>query len=353
MNFQKWAICLCGVLSLSGCGNDLEKRVDDLEDRVERLEEFCRKMNGDIEALRSLVDVLSEADRITSVLPIREGTETIGYTITFDKSDPVTIYNGRDAEAPVVGVRPDDDGVYCWTLNGEWLLDDEGRRIPARGQAGAAPQLKIDDGRWYVSYDGTVWTEVDVYGRQDGGIFSSVTTDDAYVYFTLSDGTVLVVPLAETAVVDVIPFEDDLVRSICLSRWDTDHDGELSVSEACAVTSLRKAFTAQPIRTFREFAYFTGVTALADDEFCDCDELEAIVLPEGITRLGDYAFCYCLSLTWFECRSQTPPAMNESVFDAVPEANDDFRIRVPATSLECYRTAEGWSSYADRIIAAE
>ena len=56
--FMMLAACLCAVLLLSGCKNDdLEKRVDDLEKRVEQLEEFCRRMNANIAALQSIVDV--------------------------------------------------------------------------------------------------------------------------------------------------------------------------------------------------------------------------------------------------------------------------------------------------------
>lgn len=78
--FMMLAACLCGGLLLSGCKNDdLEKRVDDLEKRVEQLEEFCRRMNANIASLQSIVDVLSEADRITAVVPVRSGSETILY----------------------------------------------------------------------------------------------------------------------------------------------------------------------------------------------------------------------------------------------------------------------------------
>lgn len=68
------ASSLCAALLLFGCEHgDLRKRVDDLENRVEQLEEFCRRMNANIEAIQSLVNVLSEADRITAVVPVRSG----------------------------------------------------------------------------------------------------------------------------------------------------------------------------------------------------------------------------------------------------------------------------------------
>lgn len=347
------AACLCAVLLLSGCKNDdLEKRVDDLEKRVEQLEEFCRRMNANIAALQSIVDVLSEADRITAVVPVRSGSETIGYTIAFEKNEPMTIYHGKNAVAPVIGIRQDEGGVYYWTLNGEWLLDDDARKVPVHGKDGATPQLKIEQDCWYVSYDGTNWTELGKVPEGEGdGMFRSVTMDEEYAYFTLIDGTVLTVPLAGGVAVDAILFEDELVKSICVSRWDTDKDGELSVAEAEAVTSLRKAFNAKPIRHFREFVYFTGVKSLADSEFCDCDDLESIVLPANLAAVGDYAFSYCLSLKSVECKGETPPTVGVNIFDYIPVSN--YVIRVPASAVERYKTAEGWSDYASRIVAAE
>lgn len=54
---------------------------------------------------------------------MKDGKE-IGYTITFSKSNPITIYHGKDGQdgedgtTPTIGVKQDADGVYYWTLNG-------------------------------------------------------------------------------------------------------------------------------------------------------------------------------------------------------------------------------------------
>lgn len=157
--------------------------------------------------------------------------------------------------------------------------------------------------------------------------------------------------MTEGVAVDAIWFEDEFVWSIGVSRWDADKDGELSVAEAEAVTSLRKAFNAKPIRYFREFVYFTGVTTLADSEFCDCDDLESIVLPANLATVGDYAFSYCLSLKSVECKGETPPTIGVNIFDYIPASN--YVVRVPASAVERYKTAAGWSDYASQIVAAE
>ena len=206
----------------SACHNDIWDAIDGLDSRVTKLEELCKEMNTNITSLQTIVDVLQANDYITGIVEIKKDGEVIGYTITFGKHDPITIYHGQDgkdgadgkdgqdssANAPVIGVAQDTDGVYYWTLNSEWLLDDNGKKLPVSGKDGqngangTMPQLKIEEGYWYVSYDnGVTWTQLGKATGEDGekgdkgdtgdSMFQSVTQDENYVYFTLADGTMI------------------------------------------------------------------------------------------------------------------------------------------------------------------
>jgi hypothetical protein len=178
-------ICL-----ISACHDNLWNAIDKLDDRVYALEEICKEMNTNITALETIVAVLQSNDMITGIVEIKKDGKVIGYTITFSKHDSITIYHGesgqngtdgKDGITPVIGVAQDTDGVYYWTLNGEWLLDDNGNKLPvsgedgkdgangadgkdgqdgADGKDGITPLLKIENGYWYISYDnGVTWTE--------------------------------------------------------------------------------------------------------------------------------------------------------------------------------------------------
>ena len=231
-----------------GCGENyddsaLTGRVDDLENRVAKLEELCKQMNTNISFLQTLVDALQNKDYITSVVPITKDGKTIGYTISFTQSAPITIYNGQDGKdgqdgkpgedgkdgsTPVIGVKQNADGIYYWTLNGEWLTDDAGDKIKAEGmdgengndgtdgengQDGITPQLKIENGRWMLSMDnGKTWTDIGqatgadgqdgadgTNGKDGDSFFQSVTEDDNNVYFTLIDGTVITIPKGDNS----------------------------------------------------------------------------------------------------------------------------------------------------------
>ena len=215
-----------GLLSCNHKDSLWQEVVEDLDERVETLEMLCAEMNTNITSLQTIVDVLQSNDFITGVVEIKKDGEVIGYTITFGKHDPITIYHGQDGKdgadgkdgqdgqngadgkdgiTPVIGVAQDTDGVYYWTLNGEWLLDDNGNKLPVSGKDGqngtngsngqdgadgkdgqdgengkdgtdgqdgkdgVTPQLKIEEGYWYISYDnGATWTQVGKATGEDG-----------------------------------------------------------------------------------------------------------------------------------------------------------------------------------------
>ena len=92
------------TLMLSGCQklNDKIDRVDNkvnhLEGRVDALEELCKQMNTNISSLQTLVKALQQNDYVTGVTPITKNGEVVGYTISFTKSEPITIYHGNNGE---------------------------------------------------------------------------------------------------------------------------------------------------------------------------------------------------------------------------------------------------------------
>ena len=346
-------ICL-----FSACHNELWEAIDGLDSRVTKLEELCKEMNTNITSLQTIVDVLQSNGCITGVVEIKKDGEVIGYTITFGKHDPITIYHGQDGQdgadgkdgqdgqngstnAPVIGVAQDTDGVYYWTLNGEWLLDDNGNKLPvsgkdgqngtngSNGQDGAdgqdgkdgiTPQLKIEDGYWYVSYNnGTTWTQLGKATGEDGqdgkdgadgedgkdgqngadgkdgqdgdSMFQSVTQDENYVYFTLADGTVIKIAKGKDDNIqpnadDIIEFTDFNVRIALVELGvDANKDGEISYAEAESVTRLD--FSSHKFTSFREFKYFTNLQAIS---FFNTGVRELVFPVNGVDSILDNAF---------------------------------------------------------------
>lgn len=143
---------LC-VMLLAGCNDEyddsaLVKRLDDFEQRLERLERLCNDMNTNLGSMQTIVTALDRGDYITSVEPLTENGNMVGYTIRFAKGTPIVVYNGKPGTAPVVSVKKDTDGIYYWTLDGEWITDG-GKKLPVSGQNGTSPKLKIEEEYWY------------------------------------------------------------------------------------------------------------------------------------------------------------------------------------------------------------
>ena len=203
---------LFAVVALTSCkydDDDLWNSVHGLENRVAKLEELCKQMNTNISSLQTIVTALQNNVYVTGTTPLMKDGKEIGYTITFSKGNPITIYHGKDGQdgedgiTPTISVKKDTDGVYYWTLNGEFIVVDGGK-IQAEGTDGTngtTPQFKIENDYWFVSYDnGTNWTQLGKATGEDGiggdSMFSGVDyeTSTDYVIFTLSNGTQIKLP---------------------------------------------------------------------------------------------------------------------------------------------------------------
>ena len=206
-------------------------------------------MNTNISSLQKIVEALQDNLSISKVEQISDG-----YIIHFSDGSTATIKNGKNSEdAPIIGVKKDTDGIYYWTLDGEWLTDEKGNKVKAQGtdgkdgvdgedgndgvdgedgvdgtngkdgKDGITPQLKIENGRWMLSMDnGKTWTDIGQATGADGkdgedgedgtdgedgvdgkdgtnGIFKSVREDDDNVYFTLEDDSVITIPKSDNS----------------------------------------------------------------------------------------------------------------------------------------------------------
>lgn len=93
-----------------------------------------------------------------------------------------------------------------------------------------------------------------------------------------------------------------------------------------------------------------NVRVIEDNAFRGCSSLESITIPESVVSIGGGAFESTDLLNNISLLAVTPPALaaGDRPFGTV---RPDRQIRVPASSLQAYKTAPQWSYYASEMVA--
>ena len=92
-----------------------------------------------------------------------------------------------------------------------------------------------------------------------------------------------------------------------------------------------------------------SVTSIGGSAFKNCYRLDSVDIGSGVTSIGSYAFSNSVRLTSITINATTPPTLGSNAFDYT----NNCPICVPSGSVNTYRSASGWSTYASRIIPKE
>lgn len=189
------------TLLAAACHKDLDERIVSLKDDVVALEERVSKLNSSISSLSDLVSALEKNDHISGITEFTEDGRK-AYRITFTSGTTLVLRSGTDGVSPIVGVRYNEQyEAYYWTIQmgpdgtPTWMTNSYGLRVKATG---TVPTLKIEDGIWWYSFDGTSWTKTGwgpAQGESGSSVFTSIDTSDPYfVSFGLGEFNFFRVP---------------------------------------------------------------------------------------------------------------------------------------------------------------
>jgi hypothetical protein len=198
-----WLLLACSCTDLS----EYEADIDDIKNQIEQIRKDCEKINEKIESMQALASQVQARESITGISEILDDAGNVtGYVITFKNAETISFNLPADAPADddphevIISIIKDNDGFW-WTLNGEYMLDAQGKRLPA-SMSGQTPELKIDNDKWLVSVDGgKTWDDLEIASSDvvtAVGVASVTKTDDE-VTFVLTDGTSFTIPMSKAA----------------------------------------------------------------------------------------------------------------------------------------------------------
>lgn len=241
-----------------------------------------------------------------------------GEPYTFDQADfALYSFNIYENDVLIYGYVPQ-------KINGVWGLYDELNEkflTPIGGtfkKEGSLPNNEI----WYTSTDGNVVTPASTTGFGASIVSNTYTDGKGIIKF---DGDV-------TTIVKNAFSNKTTLSSIEIPNAVTIID-EMAFNSCYNLTSVNIP---------------NSVTDIKTGAFIHCKGLTSIEIPSSVTNIGGYGVFYnCIGLTSVTCLATTPPTLGTTVFDNT----NNCPIYVPSESVNAYKTATNWSTYASGIQA--
>lgn len=90
-----------------------------------------------------------------------------------------------------------------------------------------------------------------------------------------------------------------------------------------------------------------SVTFIDTSAFYGCSGLTSVIIGNSVTTIGVDAFSDCSKLKTIRVSAVNPPTLDVNLFDDTTPLE---KIIVPKSSIDAYKSAAGWSIYADKIV---
>ena len=124
-----------------------------------------------------------------------------------------------------------------------------------------------------------------------------------------------------------------------LENFESEHYGKMNIT---TIGGSVFAYTAIKELNFLDSSFNT-----INGTFRNCLNLKTLYLPKTVTQIGEGAFENCDNLANIFIAATIPPSLSVDAFNII---SDVLIIYVPMESVDAYKSAEGWSQYADQIV---
>ena len=129
--------------------------------------------------------------------------------------------------------------------------------------------------------------------------------------------------------------------------WTLDSDGLLTITGEGAMTDYDEEFPQWRNLSPTKVVIGEGVTTIGIFAFSGCKGLTSVEIPTSVTSIGDGAFTQCTGLTKIESLAEIPPTCGGEVFIGVDK--DKCELSVPWTSAEAYKAADQWKDFTNIV----
>ncbi len=154
---------ILGAVAFIACEDDIDEvamwnRVVDNSSEIAGLKSACDKINYNVSSFTKIVEAQNKNLFISAAYPNEDG-----YLIVFSDGSFAQLLNGKDGAdgkdgvdgkdgingingvdgkdgkdgyVPAIAIKKDADGIYYWTCDGAFMLDETGSKVPAQGKDG-------------------------------------------------------------------------------------------------------------------------------------------------------------------------------------------------------------------------
>ena len=218
----------------SGCDKFVRDELITMQNEIDQIQNQVAQMNESIGSLRTIVDQMAAGGFVVDVKEFKDEDQRGGYTLVFNDGTELKLYSGvdgkdgQDAYGPALSIAKDEDGRWCWTLDGEFVTTEDGQHCSVDGKDGVTPQLKIDEeGYWCLSMDnGETWEQKKDWparGKDADEIFSLdyQIFDDRIELVLSATGETIVLPYYLPLDVELSLDGQDLTKEVLIYPGET------------------------------------------------------------------------------------------------------------------------------------